>query len=106
MANPWAGEVALVIDGQRRILKLTLGALAELEQDLNTTGLVGLVERFERADYSTADVISVLIAGLRGGGWSGQRQDLLASEIEGGLLKAVAAAGAVLAHAFSLPSDG
>ena len=68
MANPWAGEVALVIDGQRHILKLTLGALAELEQDLDTTGLVGLVERFERADYSTADVISVLIAGLRGGG--------------------------------------
>ncbi len=33
MTNPWTGEVALVIDGQRRVLKLTLGALAGLEAD-------------------------------------------------------------------------
>ncbi len=31
MANPWAGEVALLLDGQRHVAKLTLGALAELE---------------------------------------------------------------------------
>ena len=31
-ANPWAGEVALTLDGERRVLKLTLGALAELEE--------------------------------------------------------------------------
>ncbi len=30
MANPWTGEVALTIDGEQRVLKLTLGALAEL----------------------------------------------------------------------------
>ena len=30
MANLWAGEAELVIDGERRRLKLTLGALAEL----------------------------------------------------------------------------
>ncbi|WP_144430701.1 GTA-gp10 family protein, partial [Jannaschia donghaensis] len=32
--NPFAGEVALVLDGERHLLKLTLGALAELEADL------------------------------------------------------------------------
>ncbi|MEM8581523.1 MAG: GTA-gp10 family protein, partial [Pseudomonadota bacterium] len=36
MGNPYAGEVALVIDGQRRVAKLTLGALAELEATLET----------------------------------------------------------------------
>ena len=29
MVNPYAGEVALVIDGRRHVAKLTLGALAE-----------------------------------------------------------------------------
>ena len=52
MANPWRGEVALVIDGQRRVLKLTLGALAELEQVLEAGSLVDLVERFEAGRFS------------------------------------------------------
>ena len=47
MANPWAGEAALVIDGERRVLKLTLGALAELEATLETGDLIELIERFE-----------------------------------------------------------
>ena len=32
MANPHRGEVAVVLDGQRHIARLTLGALAELER--------------------------------------------------------------------------
>ncbi|SFN89015.1 Phage tail tube protein, GTA-gp10 [Roseovarius lutimaris] len=47
MANPWAGEVALVIDGERQVLKLTLGALAELEAGLEAGSLIDLVDRFE-----------------------------------------------------------
>ena len=39
MANPWTGEVALTIDGKQRVLKLTLGALAELEQELQAPDL-------------------------------------------------------------------
>ena len=31
MANPYAGEVAMVLDGVAHVAKLTLGALAELE---------------------------------------------------------------------------
>ena len=34
MVNPYAGEVALVIDGRRHVAKLTLGALAEAEAAL------------------------------------------------------------------------
>ena len=42
MANPWTGEVALVIDGERQVLKLTLGALAELEAELQEQSLRGV----------------------------------------------------------------
>jgi len=45
MANPFQGEVALTLDGERHVLKLTLGALAELEAGLQTDTLVELVER-------------------------------------------------------------
>ena len=103
MTNPWTGEVALVIDGQRQVMKLTLGALAALEAELDEAGLIGLVERFEDGSYATRDVIAVVLAGLRGGGWSGQDSDILAAEIGGGILQAVRAAGALLARAFSLP---
>ena len=34
MANPYAGEVAIWLDGVRHVAKLTLGALAELEASL------------------------------------------------------------------------
>ena len=46
-ANPWAGEVVLVMDGQHHVCKLTLGALAEMEAGLADGGLIDLVERFE-----------------------------------------------------------
>ena len=37
MANPWRGEVALVVDGEPRTLRLTLAALAELEARLEAS---------------------------------------------------------------------
>ena len=69
MANPWAGEVALVIDGERREMRLTLGALAEMEAALGAGSLVDLVARFETGAFSSGDVLAVIVAGLRGGGW-------------------------------------
>lgn len=102
-ANPWAGEVALVIDGRRHVLKLTLGALAELEAELETGTLVELVARFERAEFSTRDVLALIVAGLRGGGWQGRASDLVDAEVEGGPLGAARVAAALLARAFMLP---
>lgn len=102
-ANPWSGEVALVIDGERRVLKLTLGALAELEAALETGTLVELVERFEGSAFSTRDVLALIVAGLRGGGWQGRAGDLVAAEIEGGPVGAARAAAELLARAFMLP---
>ena len=60
MANPFAGEVALVVDGQRFVCKLTLGALAELEASLGSGSLVELVERFEGAAFSSRDVLALI----------------------------------------------
>lgn len=103
MANPWAGEVAVVIDGERRSLKLTLGALAELEAALEAGSLVDLVERFEASAFSSRDVLALIVAGLRGGGWQGGASDLITAEVEGGPLAAARAAAELLARAFMLP---
>lgn len=105
MANPWAGEVALTIDGEPRVLKLTLGALAELEGELQADTLVSLIERFEGGQISTRDVLALIVAGLRGGGWRGSHQDLLSAEISGGFVEAARVAGVLLARAFSLPEQ-
>lgn len=106
MANPYTGEVALVIDGERRALKLTLGALAELESALGADSLVALVERFEAGRFSTRDVLALILAGLRGGGWQGGAEALLCAEIEGGPVVAARVAAQLLARAFALPEGG
>lgn len=103
MANPWAGEVELTLDGERRRLKLTLGALAELESTLATGTLIDLVERFEAGKYSTRDVLALIVAGLRGGGWQGQGKDLLQADISGGPIEAARIAAQLLAVAFTVP---
>jgi hypothetical protein len=106
MANPWAGEVAVVLDGKRHVAKLTLGALAELEGALETGSLIELVERFEAGRFSTRDVLALLVAGLRGGGWQGTAVDLRCVEIGGGPIEAARIAAELLARAFSLPGEG
>ena len=105
MANPWAGEVALVLDGERHVAKLTLGVLAELEAVLATGSLIDLVERFEGGRFSTRDVMALIVAGLRGGGWRGSAEDLRFVEIGGGPMEAVRVAAELLARAFTVPES-
>lgn len=106
MVNPYAGEVAIVVDGQRHAAKLTLGALAELETALEAGSLMDLVERFEAQRFTTRDVLALVVAGLRGGGWQGTAADLLHAEIAGGPVAAARAAAELLARAFALPGEG
>lgn len=103
MTNPYAGEVALVINGERRVLKLTLGALAELEGALGAQSLVALVERFEGGSFSARDVMALILAGLHGAGQPTNADDLLHADIEGGAVAAARAAARLLALAFALP---
>lgn len=104
MVNPWRGEVSLVIDGQEHVLRLTLGALAELEAGMRAESIVDLVARFESGACSSRDVLALIVAGLRGGGWRGTGEDLLTAEFEGGLLAATRAAAELLTRAF-VPMD-
>ncbi|MES2143878.1 MAG: gene transfer agent family protein [Pseudomonadota bacterium] len=97
--------VAILLDGKPHVAKLTLGVLAELEATLGTGSLVELVERFEERRFSTRDVLALIIAGLRGGGWQGSPSDLLTVEIGGGPIAAARAAAELLARAFALPGE-
>jgi hypothetical protein len=101
--NPWAGEAVLVVDGRRYVCKLTLGALAELEASMEADSLVALVERFETGGFRSRDVLVLLLAGLRGGGWSGTGADLARTEIKGGPVEAMRVAALLLGRAFALP---
>ncbi len=104
MTNPYAGEVTLEIDGVPHRLRLTLGALAELEAALGEETLLDLVARFEEGRFSSRDVLALIVAGLRGGGWQGQAADLTRAEIGGGLHGAARAAAQLLARAFTPPA--
>ncbi|KAF0171993.1 MAG: hypothetical protein FD162_2630 [Rhodobacteraceae bacterium] len=106
MANPYAGEVAIWLDGVRHVAKLTLGALAELETSLEAGSLIEMVERFEQGRFSSRDVLALVVAGLRGGGWQGAASDLRTVEIGGGPIEAARAAAELLARAFALPGEG
>ena len=105
MSNPWAGEVSIMLDGVPHVAKLTLGVLAELETTVGAGSLIELVERFEQQQFSTRDVLALIVAGLRGGGWRGTAADLLSVEIGGGPVEAARAAAELLARAFSLPGE-
>ena len=103
MANRWRGDVALVIDGQPCVARLTLGALAELEDGLGESSLVGLVERFEASRFTSQDVVALLGAGLRGGGAEMSDAQVAGAMIEGGPMAAAKAAAELLARAFVVP---
>ena len=105
MANPWRGEVELVIDGEARALLLTLGALAELEARLKAESLMDMIGRFETGGFRVADLIALLTAGLNGGGWRISEAELLARRIEGGPLAAAQAAAQLLKITFTVPGE-
>ncbi len=95
--------MALTVNGQRHVMRLTLGALASLEAALEAGSLVALVERFESGGFSTRDVLVLLGAGLEGGGCDLTPDALAAGEIEGGPMAAARAAAELLARAFVVP---
>ncbi|HUF56382.1 MAG TPA: gene transfer agent family protein [Thermohalobaculum sp.] len=91
MANPERGEVELVVDGRPRVMRLTLGALAELESALEVGSLVALAERFEGGDVSARELTALLAAGLRGAGEDFTEAELAEAEIGGGAVGAMKA---------------
>lgn len=104
-ANRHRGEVEAVIDGERRILCLTLGALAELETAFGAEDLAALAQRFSTGRLKAADLTRVLGAGLRGGGNLFSDEEVAAMTIEGGATGAVRLAVDLLALTFSDADD-
>ncbi|TRL30673.1 gene transfer agent family protein [Rhizobium straminoryzae] len=99
-ANRRRGEIEAVIDGERRILCLTLGALAELETAFAADDLTALAARFSRGRLTATDLVRILGAGLRGGGNLYSDEEVAAMSIEGGVAAYAAIAAALLEAAF------
>ena len=103
MGNPYQGEVTLVVDGEPRTMRLTLGAVASLEAKAGP--ILELVERFEGSVARADDVLNVLLAGLVSCGWDGDEVTLRKADIEGGYLGAMTAAAELLVLSFGMPND-
>ncbi|MDF2232958.1 GTA-gp10 family protein [Albimonas sp. CAU 1670] len=101
MVNAARGEAEVVVEGERRAMRLTLGALAELEGRLDAKGLAGLVARFEGGDFGAGDLVALLGAGLRGGGLAVSDEQVARMSFEGGAGGAARAAARLLAATFA-----
>lgn len=84
MANRRRGEVGAVIDGRERVLCLTLGALAELEDAFAVDDVAALVQRFGSGRLAARDLMRIIAAGLRGAGESVGEAEVAAMRIDGG----------------------
>lgn len=104
-ANRRRGEVEAVIDGERRVLCLTLGGLAELETAFGVGDLNGLAERFSSGRLKAADMIRILGAGLRGGGNFFSDDEVAVMAVEGGVAGCATIVGELLAATFAGPQE-
>ncbi|WP_332698406.1 gene transfer agent family protein [Bosea sp. (in: a-proteobacteria)] len=101
MVNRYRGEVALPVEGGALPMRLTLGALAELEDAFSVDSLPALGERFATGRLSARDVSRILAAGLRGAGGALSDDEVAALAFDGGLNGAIAAAIALLDATFA-----
>ena len=104
MANARRGEIEAEIEGQKRVLCLTLGALAELEHRLQARDLNELGERFAKGRLAAGDIIALIGAGLRGAGETISDNDVAKLRIEGGVSQWAMIAARLL-HASFGPSE-
>ena len=89
-----------MFDGERRILCLTLGALAELETGLGAESLTGLASRLSAGRMGARDLIAILSAGLRGGGNLLSDEDVALMRVDGGIEGAARLVGELLTVTF------
>ena len=101
MPNPHRGEVAATLDGQTYTLRLTLGALAELETALETPDLIALAERFEGGSLTSREAIAIIGAGLRGAGHDIADEQVARMAPDGGIAALIRTAATLLTRAFA-----
>ncbi|SEF69188.1 gene transfer agent family protein [Bosea lathyri] len=100
MINRHRGETALMVEGEALPMRLTLGALAELEHAFAVDSLPALGERFIGGRLSARDVTRILTAGLRGAGSSVSEDQVANLAFDGGLNGAIKAAIGLLEATF------
>lgn len=105
MVNRYRGETALMVEGRVLPMRLTLGALAELEQAFAVDSLPALGERFAMGKLSARDVTRILTAGLRGAGSPLGEDEVREMAFDGGLNGAIRAAIALLDATFGEQAD-
>ncbi|QRM54756.1 gene transfer agent family protein [Sinorhizobium sp. BG8] len=105
-ANRHRGEIEAILDGERRILCLTLGALAELETAFAADNLAALAGRFASGQLRALDIIHIIGAGLRGGGNIITDDEVAGMVAEGGLSGFAWTVSALLTATFGEATDG
>ena len=105
-ANRRRGEIEAELAGERHILCLTLGAVAELETAFGVDDLAGLADRFSSGRLSSRDISVILAAALRGGGNSLREDELASLSTDGGAAGLVAIVSDLFAATFGQVSDG
>jgi hypothetical protein len=106
MANRYRGEIDADLGGKRRVLVLTLGALAELEAAFGAADLVALAERFGSGRLSASDIVRIIGAGLRGAGEVVSDDDVAAMRADGGAAAFVRIAAELIAATFEGEAAG
>lgn len=101
MANPKRGDIDAVLNGERYILRLTLGGLAELEAYFKAENLHDLIARFGTGKIAAQDIITILGVGLKGGGNPLSDDVLHAVHCEGGLTGLAEIIGRLFAATFA-----
>jgi hypothetical protein len=105
MVNRRRGDTELVIDGRRYTLRLTLGALAELEEAFAVSDLAALGERFNTGRLGARDIITILACALRGGGHGLSDDEVADLSSEGGVAPLAEAALRALEVAFGVAGE-
>lgn len=100
MANRHRGEIEATLGGERRVLVLTLGALAELETAFGGEDMLALASRFETGRIRAADAIRIIGAGLRGAGTDIRDEDVARMSAEGGAAGYIAIVADLLTATF------
>ena len=80
MENRARGDVSLRINGRDETLRLTLGALAEIESAFDAGDLAALAARLSHP--TAADMLLVLSALLRGGGAIVSAEELKRADLD------------------------
>lgn len=70
MTNRHRGDIALDLGGRRHVLRLSLQALAEIEDAFAADGLEALGKRLGQGRLRSAELTRIVAALMRGGGGS------------------------------------